>query len=90
MTHTTTYVYPRTFAGRRAVLGVGYAGRGASGTGPDFEGVIWSDGTVAVRWLVDPYRSHGQWPSWRYFWHAYGHPGYGTRVEFHDGGEAPE
>ena len=50
---------------------------------PDFEGVIFSDGSVAVRWRT-LYASHVIWPDWRtlYMVHIEPHQNYGTRVEF--------
>jgi hypothetical protein len=53
------------------------------GEAPDYEGVIFSDGTVVCRWLTQ-YRSHSVWTSWNDFYHVHGHPEYGTRIEWLD------
>lgn len=50
---------------------------------PQFEGVVFTDGTVAVRWMT-AYRSHSIWPSLQDLFAVHGHPEYGTRVEWHD------
>jgi hypothetical protein len=60
-----------------------------SGTSPDYEGVIFTDGTVVVRWQT-AYRSHSVWSSWADFHHVHGHPEYGTVIEFADGWPPPE
>lgn len=54
-----------------------------AGEAPDYEGVVFSDGTVAVRWLTQ-YRSHSVWANWTDFYHVHGHPEYGTRIEWLD------
>jgi len=51
---------------------------------PQFEGVVFSDGTVCVRWLT-AYRSHSVWASWDDLLAVHGHPEYGTRIEWLDG-----
>lgn len=51
---------------------------------PQFEGVVFSDGTVAVRWLTQ-FRSHSIWSSWADLEAIHGHPEYGTRIDWHDG-----
>lgn len=48
-----------------------------------YEGVIFSDGTVAVRWLTK-YGSHSIWPDWDTFYQIHGHPEYGTLIEWLD------
>lgn len=50
---------------------------------PQFEGVVFSDGTVCVRWLTT-YRSHSIWGSLQDLLAVHGHPEYGTRVEWLD------
>ena len=55
----------------------------ASTQEPDYEGVIFSDGTVVVRWLTE-YQSHSVWASWDDFMHVHGHPEYGTQIIFAD------
>jgi hypothetical protein len=49
-----------------------------------FEGVIFSDGTCAVRWLTE-YRSHSVWASYDDLMRIHGHPEYGTVIEWLDG-----
>ena len=49
-----------------------------------FEGVVFSDGTVCVRWLT-PYGSHSVWKSIGDMLAIHGHPEYGTRFEWPDG-----
>lgn len=51
-----------------------------------FEGVVFSDGTVAVRWLTE-YRSHSVWDSLESLKRVHGHPEYGTQWRWLD--EAP-
>ena len=50
---------------------------------PQFEGVVFSDGTVCVRWLT-AYRSHSIWDSWQSLKAVHGHEEYGTRIEWLD------
>lgn len=64
----------------------GYRESGAANP-PDqaqFEGVVFSDGTVTVRWLTY-YRSHSVWASIGDLLAIHGHPEYGTRFEWPDG-----
>lgn len=49
-----------------------------------FEGVVFSDGTVCVRWLTE-FRSHSLWASWDDLEKVHGHPEYGTVIEWADG-----
>ena len=53
-THTRTYVYPRAFAGWRPNPPQEYQGKGITNSGEthDYEGVIFSDGTVVIRWMT--------------------------------------
>lgn len=51
---------------------------------PQFEGVMFTDGTVAVRWMT-AYRSTSLWASLQDLLAVHGHPEYGTRIEWHDG-----
>lgn len=73
----------KAFLGYRLVPPQEYAGKGLtnSGLAPDYEGVIFSDGTVAVRWLTQ-YRSHSVWQDWDSFFRVHGHSEYGTRFEW--------
>ena len=50
---------------------------------PQFEGVIWSDGTATMRWLT-PIGSHSVWDSIGDLLKVHGHPEYGTIIEWHD------
>ena len=51
---------------------------------PQFEGVIWTDGTVTLRWLT-ACRSHSVWQSLKDALGIHGHPEYGTVIVWHDG-----
>ena len=51
---------------------------------PQFEGVIFSDGTVCVRWLTAR-KSHSVWASLDDLLAIHGHPEYGTEIHWHDG-----
>lgn len=55
---------------------------------PQFEGVIWTDGTVTLRWLT-ACRSHSVWSNISECLGIHGHPEYGTVIEWHDG-EIPQ
>lgn len=50
-----------------------------SGESKDYEGVVFTDGTVVVRWCTD-YRSHSVWASYVDFEQVHGHPEYGTKI----------
>ncbi len=56
---------------------------------PQFEGVIWTDGTVTLRWLT-ACRSTSVWNSLEEMLRIHGHPEYGTEIVFHDGPPAKE
>lgn len=47
------------------------------------EGVLFDDGTVAVRWLTK-YRSFSNWENWESFVQVHGHPEYGTIIKWLD------
>jgi hypothetical protein len=49
-----------------------------------YEGVIWSDGTVTLRWLT-PLASTSVWPNIETALGVHGHPEYGTEIVWHDG-----
>lgn len=51
---------------------------------PQFEGVIWTDGTVTLRWLT-ACTSHSIWANIEDCLRVHGHPEYGTVIEWHDG-----
>ena len=82
---------PRTFAGYRPEPPADYVRKGISNGGlvPDYQGVIFSDGTVVIRWLT-AYRSHSVWYNWTDFYKVHGHPEYGTEIIFDDGAPMPE
>jgi hypothetical protein len=50
---------------------------------PQFEGVVSSDGRVAVFWLTE-HRSVSVWPSFEDMIAVHGHPEYGSRIEWQD------
>jgi hypothetical protein len=50
---------------------------------PQYEGVVFSDGTVAVRWLTEN-PSHSIWPDFATFYQIHGHPEYGTEIKWLD------
>jgi hypothetical protein len=54
-----------------------------------FEGVIWSDGTVTLRWLT-ACRSTSVWGSLEDMLEVHGHPEYGTEIIWHDRVVPPE
>lgn len=51
---------------------------------PQFEGVIWTDGSVTLRWLT-ACRSTSVWANIEDCLNIHGHPEYGTEIEWHDG-----
>lgn len=53
-----------------------------------YEGVIWSDGTVTLHWRT-PLRSHSVWDSIGDCLGVHGHPEYGTEIIWLDG-DPPE
>lgn len=55
---------------------------------PQFEGVVWTDGTVTLRWLT-ACRSTSVWASLRDCLTIHGHPEYGTEIEWHDHASPP-
>ncbi len=50
---------------------------------PQFEGIVFSDGTCVIRWLTLA-GSTSVWDSFTDMLNVHGHPEYGTRVIFHD------
>lgn len=56
---------------------------GISGTGRVAEGVVFSDGRVAVRWIVGEHRSTVTWDSVEAVEAIHGHGG-ATRIVWHD------
>ena len=72
----------KLFRGYRPAPPEGYAEAGITNSGEkaDYEGVVFDDGTVVVRWLT-AYRSHSVWSCWEDFYQVHGHPEYKTRIE---------
>ena len=50
---------------------------------PQFEGVIFTDGSVAIRWLT-ACKSTSVWASLQDMLNIHGHPEYGTEIFWHD------
>jgi hypothetical protein len=50
---------------------------------PQFEGIIFTDGSCALRWLT-PLKSTSIWPDFETAMGVHGHPEYGTKIIFHD------
>ena len=50
---------------------------------PQYEGVIWSDGTVTLRWLT-VCGSTSVWSNIESALRIHGHPEYGTEIVWHD------
>lgn len=50
---------------------------------PQFEGVVFSDGSVCLHWLTLS-GSHAIWPSLDDVMKIHGHPEYGTRIDWLD------
>lgn len=80
----------RVFSGWRPNPPSEYVDKGITNAGEsmDYEGVIFSDGTVVIRWCTQ-YRSHSVWADWNSFYQVHGHPEYGTMIRFADGGPMP-
>lgn len=55
---------------------------------PQYEGVVFSDGTVALRWRTE-FKSTSLWTSYEDFHHVHGHPEYGTVIDWLDGTSSP-
>lgn len=73
----------RGFIGFRPDAPDGYVDGGYANPAnePQYQGVVFDDGTVVVRWLTE-HRSHSVWSSFDEFWAVHGHPEYGTRIEW--------
>lgn len=75
----------KRFIGYRPSPPEDYRAKGAANA-PDeaqYEGVVFGDGTVAVRWLTE-FRSHSIWASYDDFYKIHGHPEYGTIIKWLD------
>ena len=75
----------RTFSGYRPSPPEDYVSKGITngGEAADYEGVIFSDGTVVIRWLT-AFQSHSVWKDYATFYAVHGHPEYGTQIVFDD------
>jgi hypothetical protein len=75
----------RRFTGYRPAPPPEYLEKGVANAPdePQYEGVVFSDGTVALRWRT-AYRSTSLWGSYGDFYEVHGHPEYGTRIEWED------
>jgi hypothetical protein len=74
----------RTFRGFRPAPPEEYGAKGitnGSAKIPDYEGVVFTDGTVCIRWQTQ-YRSHSVWATYEDFFQVHGHPEYGTVIEW--------
>jgi hypothetical protein len=76
---------PQRFIGYRSSPPPEYFEHGAANPAdePQFEGVVFSDGSVAIRWLTE-FRSHSIWPDYESFYKIHGHPEYGTIIRWLD------
>lgn len=59
------------------------AGIAAAPDEVQLEGVEFSDGTVAIRWMTD-FRSFSNWENFDTFYKVHGHPEYGTDIHWLD------
>jgi hypothetical protein len=75
----------RTFTGYRPSPPEEYVDKGITNSGKtaDYQGVIFDDGTVVIRWMT-AYRSHSVWNNYSDFLQVHGHPEYGTEIIFNE------
>ncbi len=75
----------KRFIGYRPSPPADYLEKGAANKAdePQYEGIVFSDGTVAIRWLT-AFRSHSIWTDYETFYKIHGHPEYGTVIEWLD------
>lgn len=75
----------KTFTVYRRNPPAAYAEQGAANPPdePQFQGAVFDDGTVAVRWLT-AYRSVSIWDSLASLEAIHGHPEYGTTWTWHE------
>jgi hypothetical protein len=81
----------KRFIGYRSHPPEKYYGQGAANP-PDraqYEGVVFSDGTVVVHWLTE-FSSHSIWKDYETFYQIHGHPEYGTVIRWLDGEEVAQ
>lgn len=73
---------PKLFRGFRPNPPEGYVEKGhANAEGVQYEGVVFSDGSVVIRWLTQ-FNSHSVWKDYDTFYAVHGHPEYGTVIEW--------
>lgn len=75
--------YMKTFIGFRPHPPADYIEKGVANLAdePQYEGVIFSDGSVAIKWLTK-FSSHSIWKDYETFYAVHGHDDYGTVVKF--------
>lgn len=75
----------RRFVGYRPEPPADYVERGVANAPdePQYEGVVFADGSVALRWRTD-FKSTSVWACFDDFLNVHGHPEYGTRIEWLD------
>lgn len=75
----------RRFIGYRPQLPEHYVegGYGNPGDEPQYEGILFTDGSVVLRWLTE-FRSTSVWITWDEMWAVHGHADYGTWIEWLD------
>jgi len=75
----------RRFVGYRPDVPQHYieGGYGNARDQPQYEGVQFSDGTCAIRWLTET-RSVSFWSSFDDLWLVHGHADYGTHIDWLD------
>lgn len=73
----------RLFKGYRPSPPAGYKESGLANDAdqPQYEGVVFDDGTIALRWMTSV-RSTSLFDGYPSFYKVHGHPEYGTRIEF--------
>lgn len=73
----------RLFTGYRPTPPAEYADKGLANPPdmPQYQGVVFDDGTVALRWVTS-YKSTSLFKNYREFFKVHGHPEYGTRIEW--------
>jgi len=75
----------KRFRGYRANPPAEYYDKGTANapTEAQYEGVVFTDGTLALRWRT-AFRSTSLWDSYADFFEVHGHPEYGTIIEWLD------
>ncbi len=81
----------RRFIGYRREVPEHYVsgGYGNEGTEAQYEGVLFTDGTVVLRWLTH-FRSTSVWSSFDEMFAVHGHADYGTEIVWIDAADVPE